>query len=186
MSDPKVYERIDTEMGEVLIREFTPKDIHSQILYFYESPHEFLEEIGYAPSQFPEQNEFEAQRLRRLEDDERSGKPRMLAAALRGEMVGYVFICDREMFCGLHKVFFHIIRPDLRGKGLGIKMARAAFGVFAELHEIDRVIAEPSKFLAGANSALKKLGARFIGYDHLPPGPLTAGGDVARYEVQLK
>ena len=154
----KTTKILTTAVGDILLRPYTIADIKYQISYLYDSPIEFLKEIGFDPSKFigrEEHQEKIAQRLNENSPDDFSS----MVAELDGEVIAIVHFHRGDD----PKAHFHIFDQSLRGKGLGACILKPALLILMNKHGLEEIKIEPKFDNLAMNKLMVKCGFQLIG-----------------------
>lgn len=180
------FGKIQTEAGEIQLRTLLEKDVPIQTAYYYDSPKEFLEDIGFNTAQMPAREEFEARIYKRLQAPEHTTEPpRVVVAELNGKAVSMVFLDLRYQTDKMPRMHFHIFDPTLRGKGIGGQIFMTAVREFSRHHGFKTLWIEPKAENKRMNGLMRKLGFKYLG-DHLtPPRAMVHEMVCSRYEITV-
>jgi hypothetical protein len=106
--------RFDTPCGEILFRPFSLEDIDAQIAYLYDSPPEFLENIGFDLSKRPEREIRRERIIQGVTAAFVKGTFHSTTARLGSRTIAAVHLPLREL-PDVPRAHFHIYDPNLRG-----------------------------------------------------------------------
>ncbi len=178
-----LIERIETSSGELVIRQYEDLDTEAQADYFFKSPKDFLESIGFDPSKFKKREEWMADvRRRRAEAKAKGDPPGVVVAELGGRAVSMVFL-GRLSPDGVPRLHFHIFDPALRGRGLGGLIFMAGVRAFSRFHGFQRFFIEPKASNERMNRLMRKLGFKHLQDYMLAAGPVTQEMMASQYEI---
>lgn len=169
---------ISSPLGQILLRPFTVQDVKYQINYLYDSPKDFLREIGFDPDKFIGRKKHQQgieKRLRELP----AGEFRSMVAELKDEVIAVVHLHLGES----PKAHFHILKQDLRGKGIGRKILMNCLRILMEKHGLDQLRIEPKNDNLSMNKLMVKCGFEFIERTTYS-GPVTLDFEAVSYLVK--
>lgn len=170
-----------TSQGEIVLRPFSEKDIEFQLSYLYESPREFLEQIGFDLSKLPGREIHRNKLKERIESDRVAQTFHSVAAEINKITIAAVFLQLRE-FPDIPRGHFHIYDPHFRGKGLGLPILKTGLRLLLKQHLLSRIYIEPKFDNIQMNKLMQKAGFNFLG-ESIYSGPTTTHFKSHRYEV---
>lgn len=179
------YSRLPTDFGDLVVRQYRPRDLEPHAAYVFDSPREFRESIGFNTAKMPDRDMWTANALARMEATMKGERPTTLVGELDGKTFAMMFY-DSRLFArdGVAKLHFHIFSPENRGKGLGRVFFAAAASTFAQIYQTNRFLIEPKQTNVPMNALMRSLG-----YRHVKDYLLTEGSaytqvmDVSQYEI---
>lgn len=89
---------------------------------------------------------------------------------LEGETVGFSS-ADRITFGEEAFMHLHVVKPDLRRRGLGAQFVRLSAGHYFPALELERLFCEPNAFNVTPNRTLQRAGFRYLFTHETQPGP---------------
>lgn len=176
---------IPTSFGTITIRPYEERDIPQQAQYLFDSSDEFRILIGLEPSKLQDKTAWEALKKIRhdisLQNDE---LPTSIVAEINGTAISMVFL-DLRAQDGIPRLHFHILSPELRGKGLGSVIFMAGCDIFSILYKTKKFFIEPKESNQRMNRLMQKLNFKYIKNFSLEAGPITHEMVVNQYEINL-
>jgi RimJ/RimL family protein N-acetyltransferase len=167
----------------LIIRRYEERDIPFHAAYLFDSPKDFLEDIGFDTTKLGNRSEWESGvKQRRAEAAKKGEPPNVIIAEFGGRAISSVFL-DRRNEDGVPRLHFHIFEPELRGKRLGGLIFIGGMKAISRIHNIQRFLIEPKASNQRMNGLMRNLGFRHIQDYGLAAGPVTQEMLVSQYEI---
>jgi RimJ/RimL family protein N-acetyltransferase len=156
----------------LIVREMQLSEVGVRIDYFHDSSDDHLRTLGVDRALLLSREEW---RSAYEEDDARPIEQRgnySLIWELDGETVGFSS-ADRISFGKEAFMHLHVVKPDLRGRGLGARFVRISAGHYFRALELERLFCEPNAFNVAPNRTLQRAGFRYLFTHEAQPGPMN-------------
>lgn len=174
-----------TPAGTLTVRRYQPEDVIPHSAYIFDSPVEFLEGIGFDTATRPDRKQWEEGTLKRVAESQKE-PPTIIVGEIDSRAVGMVFLDRRDLAIEpTPKLHFHIFDPNLRGKGVGPVLFKAALQSLSQFHGYKRFLIEPKASNAPMNALMRKLGFKHIQNYTLEPKPMVQRMIVSQYEILI-
>jgi RimJ/RimL family protein N-acetyltransferase len=177
--------RIETFAGELVLRRYEERDIPFHQIYVYDSPKEFLEEVGFDTVNRRSRAEFAEFLKKRIAETASTPCPNALVAELDGRSVAIVPLDLYDYGDKIPRLHFHIFEEGLRGKGLGGLVLRGCVEEIGKMSGHWKFMIEPKATNGRMNALMRKLGFRYIKDHLLPARPGVQTMMVSQYEILL-
>jgi RimJ/RimL family protein N-acetyltransferase len=177
--------RIHTEHGELVIRRYEERDIPYHEKYVYDSPKDFLEDIGFDAVNRRTRGEFGTFLRTRISETADTPRPNALIAEFKGHAIAVVPLDLHDHGDNIPRLHFHIFEAELRGKGLGGLILKACAEELGESAGYTKFMIEPKASNERMNRLMRKLGFKYIRNYRLPARPGVQEMEVSQYEISL-
>ena len=170
---------LPTDLGLITLRPYMLEHVGAQMDYLYNSPKNFLEEIGFDTEKMNDRDAHES-RVRNSLSKLRDGDFRSIVAELKGVAIAIVHL---HLGDEANRAHFHILDPKLRHKGLGKPILLNSLKLLMEKHSLNELNIEPKSDNLPMNRLMKNCDFKFLGTCHYPVGPVTKAFEANRYLV---
>jgi RimJ/RimL family protein N-acetyltransferase len=167
----------------LVVREMRPSEVGLRIDYFHDSSDEYLTMLGVdrqaLPSRAAWRSDYAADCA--LPVDKRTGVALMWE--LDGGIVGFSS-ADRIVFGEEAYMHLHIISPQLRHMGFGVKFVKESARFYFRMLHLDRLYCEPNAFNTAPNRTLQSAGFRYQFTHEARPGPINFRQTTTRWMME--
>jgi len=156
----------------LVVREMQLSEVGVRIDYFHDSSDDHLRTLGVDRALLLSREEW---RSAYEEDGARPIEQRAtysLIWELDGEAVGFSS-ADRITFGQEAFMHLHVVRPDLRRRGLGARFVQISARHYFRALELERLFCEPNAFNVAPNRTLQRAGFRYLFTHEAQPGPMN-------------
>lgn len=165
------------------VRQMEPAESRLIIDYFHSSTPEHLELLGVDPTRLPERDRWLATYV---EDARKPLVERdflLVVWELDGDPVGFS-TADTITFGRQARMHLHIVDPDRRRAGIGVRCVRETARLYFDVLQLERLICEPNAFNVAPNRTLQRVGFRYEKTHMTVPGRLNYHQAVTRWVLE--
>jgi RimJ/RimL family protein N-acetyltransferase len=147
-------------------------DMSRRIDYFHAADDATLDRLGVSRDRLPARAEWMAAYA---EDFRRPLAERRVYGVvweLDGEAIGFSTTEPTE-FGREAYMHLHIVRPELRRRGLGSELVRLTTGHYFKVLELKRIFCQPNALNTAPNRALQAAGFRYVRSHEVEPTPIN-------------
>jgi RimJ/RimL family protein N-acetyltransferase len=156
----------------LVVREMQLSEVGVRIDYFHDSSDDHLRTLGVDRTLLLSREQwrsvYEEDHARPIEQRANGS----LIWELEGETVGFSS-ADRITFGQEAFMHLHVVRPDLRQRGLGAQFVRMSARYYFRALELERLFCEPNAFNVAPNRTLQRAGFRYQFTHETQPSPMN-------------
>lgn len=151
------------------VREIEQKDIDPIINYWLGSSEAHMKGMGVDLNKLPTKEEWTSMLMEQLSQPIEEKKSYAIIWLINGKPIGH---------CNINKINFgvdaymhlHIWQPDIRKKGLGVKLVKMTLPYFFKKFNLKKLYCEPYALNPAPNKTLEKIGFTFVKKHRTTPG----------------
>ncbi len=167
---------------QLSVRQMAPGEVNFVIDYFLSATPEYLDMMGVDPSRLMTREVWQA----RLESEfalpieKRQWFP--LIWLMDGDPIGYSS-CDRIEFGLRANMHLHVVRPDLRRRGIGTECVKQSVEIHFRTFRLKQLFCQPYALNVQAHRTLQKAGFRYVKTYLTVPGPINYHQTVTQWVI---